>query len=243
MKFNDKKLNEKSTAWGVDSFIFEARAIQRLTEIVKANLAELTLSLNITDEDILRFAQGVLEDALKMDIERLVGTDPAVKLAGSHGASYVLESYKGVEAVLHYRVANALIYHPDMLTGKHLPEDSNPNQFLLVAARRISEEAASRTSIEINPAAQIGQGLVIDHGVHTKIGVDQNEGVVVGETCKIGVNCTILNGVVLGARAINSGEEYDRRRHPKLGDDVTVGAGVRILGGITIGDDVTIGPG
>lgn len=238
-----------SFVWGRNGFRFQSLTIQRLTEIIDAHLGSLTLAFGIAKEDIFRFAEHVLEDALTTDIERLISTDPAVGVAGSKGAHYVLESYKGVDAILHYRVANALIYHPDTLTGrKHDPRSSDSEEtpdgyFWLVAARRISEEAASRTSIEINPAARIGPGLVVDHGVRTRIGIDDREGIVVGETCEIGKNCTILNDVVLGARSINTGEVFSQRRHPKLGDNVTLGAGVRILGGITVGDGVTISPG
>lgn len=237
------------SAWGRDDFHFQGQVIQRLTETINVHLDPLTLALGIANEDILRFAEYLLEDAVRIDIERLINIDPAVSVAGSERARYVLESYKGVDAILNYRVANALIYRPDILTGrKHDPRSSDSGEapdgyFLLMTARRISEEAASRTSIEINPAARIGPGLVVDHGARTRIGIDDRGGIVVGETCEIGKNCTILNDVVLGARSINTGEVFSQRRHPKLGDNVTIGAGVRILGGITVGDGVTISPG
>lgn len=93
-------------------------------------------------------------------------------------------------------------------------------------ARLLSEFARFLTGIEIHPGAVIGPGLVIDHGI----------GVVIGETAIIGVDCTIYQGVTLGGVA-----NIRDKRHPTLGDRVTVGTGAKILGNISIGDDARIG--
>jgi len=82
------------------------------------------------------------------------------------------------------------------------------------------------TGVEIHPAAKIGGGFFIDHGF----------GVVIGETAEIGENVTLFQGVTLGGTGKESG-----KRHPTLGDNVVVGAGAKILGGITIGNDVYVG--
>ena len=82
------------------------------------------------------------------------------------------------------------------------------------------------TGVEIHPAARIGSGFFIDHGF----------GVVIGETSEIGRNVTLFQGVSIGGTGKETG-----KRHPTLGDNVVVGAGAKILGGITIGNDVYIG--
>jgi serine O-acetyltransferase len=92
--------------------------------------------------------------------------------------------------------------------------------------RVISQLARWLTGIEIHPSAQIGTGFFIDHGM----------GVVVGETAEIGDYVTLFQGVTLGGTGKERG-----KRHPTLGNHVVVGAGAKILGGITIGDNVKIG--
>jgi len=82
------------------------------------------------------------------------------------------------------------------------------------------------TGIEIHPSARIGVGFFIDHGM----------GVVIGETAEVGDHVTLFQGVTLGGTGKERG-----KRHPTLGNHVVVGAGAKILGGITIGDNVKIG--
>ncbi|BFU93712.1 MAG: Serine acetyltransferase [Nitrospira sp.] len=92
--------------------------------------------------------------------------------------------------------------------------------------RLISQVARWATGIEIHPSARIGTGFFIDHGM----------GVVIGETTEIGDHVTLFQGVTLGGTGKERG-----KRHPTLGNHVLVGAGAKILGGITIGDNVKIG--
>ncbi|HET6370523.1 MAG TPA: serine O-acetyltransferase [Nitrospiria bacterium] len=92
--------------------------------------------------------------------------------------------------------------------------------------RLISHLARWVTGIEIHPKAVIGSGFFIDHGM----------GVVIGETSEIGENVTLFQGVTLGGTGKEQG-----KRHPTLGDNVVVGAGAKILGGIEIGSNVKIG--
>ena len=81
-------------------------------------------------------------------------------------------------------------------------------------------------SMDIHPSAQIEPGVVIDHGI----------GVVIGETAEVGSGTLIYHGVTLGAKKVKKG-----KRHPKIGKNVTIGAGAKILGNIIVGDDVVIG--
>jgi serine O-acetyltransferase len=84
------------------------------------------------------------------------------------------------------------------------------------------------TGIEIHPAARLGRGLFIDHGM----------GVVIGETSEVGENVTLYQGVSLAGTSLKK-----EKRHPTLGNNVTVGAGAKVIGGFTIGDNSRIGAG
>lgn len=95
-----------------------------------------------------------------------------------------------------------------------------------VSARIVSQLARFFTGIEIHPGAKIGRRFFIDHGA----------GVVIGETAEIGDDVTLYHGVTLGGTSLRRG-----KRHPTLGDRVTVGAGAKILGDIRIGSDSRIG--
>lgn len=94
--------------------------------------------------------------------------------------------------------------------------------------RLISQSARFLTGIEIHPGARIGKRFFIDHGA----------GVVIGETTIIGDDVLIYQGVTLGGTGKEQG-----KRHPTLGNFVTVGAGAKVLGAITIGDYSSIGAG
>lgn len=101
--------------------------------------------------------------------------------------------------------------------------------FLL--ARLVSNFSRSLTGIEIHPGAVIGRRVVMDHGM----------GIVIGETAIIGDDCLIYHGVTLGGKTATSREHASGRRHPILGNRVSVGTGASILGPVTVGDDATIG--
>ena len=94
------------------------------------------------------------------------------------------------------------------------------------AARMLSQLTRFLTGIEIHPGAEIGRRFFIDHGM----------GVVIGETTEIGDDVMLYHGVTLGGRSLLHG-----KRHPTLGNRVTVGAGAKILGPVTIGDDSAVG--
>jgi serine O-acetyltransferase len=95
-------------------------------------------------------------------------------------------------------------------------------------ARFVSQLSRGLTGIEIHPGATIGRGLFIDHGM----------GVVIGETCEIGDNVTIYQGVTLGGTGKETG-----KRHPTIKDNVMVGAGVKVLGPFVVGECSRIGAG
>lgn len=97
---------------------------------------------------------------------------------------------------------------------------------LRFAARLLAALARMLTTVDIHPAATIGRRVFIDHAL----------GVVIGETAEVGDDVTIYQGVTLGGTSLQAG-----KRHPTVGDRVTIGAGAKVLGAITIGDGARIG--
>jgi serine O-acetyltransferase len=93
-------------------------------------------------------------------------------------------------------------------------------------ARVISQVVRMATGVEIHPGATIGRRFFIDHGM----------GVVIGETSEVGDDVMLYHGVTLGGRSMQK-----VKRHPTLGNRVTIGAGAKVLGPVHIGDDVQIG--
>lgn len=142
--------------------------------------------------------------SIRQDLRAVFDRDPAAT-----STLEVILTYAGFHALLAYRVSH-------WLSTYHIP-------FL---PRAISQVARLLTGIEIHPAAIIGQGFFIDHGM----------GVVIGETAEIGDYVTLFQGVTLGGTGKERG-----KRHPTLGNHVVVGAGAKILGGIRIGDNVKVG--
>ncbi|ORW28807.1 serine acetyltransferase [Mycobacterium paraense] len=95
-----------------------------------------------------------------------------------------------------------------------------------VAARTLAEITRILTGVDIHPGALLGAGLFIDHAT----------GVVIGETAEVGEDVHMYHGVTLGGSGAETG-----KRHPTVGDRVTIGAGAKVLGAIKIGDDSRIG--
>jgi serine O-acetyltransferase len=142
--------------------------------------------------------------ALRRDIRTVLERDPAAR-----SALEVLLCYPGVHALALHRLAHRL-WHAGLTT----------------LARAVSHVGRFLTGIEIHPAARLGQGLFIDHGM----------GVVIGETAEVGDDCTLYHGVTLGGVSWNKG-----KRHPTLGRGVVVGAGAKILGPFVVGDGAKVG--
>lgn len=122
-----------------------------------------------------------------------------------------------LEVLILYQGVHALIWHRFAHWFYH--------HRLFFIARLISQFSRFLTQIEIHPGARMGRGILIDHG----------SGVVIGETTVVGDNCTIYQGVTLGGVGLNKG-----KRHPTLGNNVTVGAGAKILGAFEVGDNCKI---
>src|SRR5215467_93077 len=102
------------------------------------------------------------------------------------------------------------------------------NHGLFLLARWLSQVARLLTGIEIHPGAKLGRRLFIDHGM----------GVVIGETSIVGDDVTLYQGVTLGGTGKEKG-----KRHPTIGNNVSIGSGAKILGNITIGDNCRVGAG
>ena len=145
-------------------------------------------------------------DAIRHDIATVMERDPAAR-----SRFEVLVSYPGVHALAFHRVANRL-WRRNWLT----------------AARFTSHLSRFLTGIEIHPAAKIGRGVFIDHGM----------GIVIGETAEVGNNVSLLQGVTLCGTSTKR-----EKRHPTLRDNVTVGSGAKIIGAITIGENSRVGAG
>ncbi|POH69482.1 MULTISPECIES: serine O-acetyltransferase EpsC [Cryobacterium] len=131
----------------------------------------------------------------------------------AHSKAEVVLAYSGVHAVWAYRITHRL-----WLAGLRLP------------ARLLSQFTRFLTGVEIHPGATIGRRLFIDHGM----------GVVIGETAVVGDDVMLYHGVTLGGKS-RHGVVVGARRHPHLHDGVTVGAGAKILGPITLGEWSTVG--
>ncbi len=123
----------------------------------------------------------------------------------------VVLTYAGLHAIWSHRVAHALF-----------------KRKLFFLARVVSQVSRFFTGIEIHPGAKIGRRFFIDHGM----------GIVIGETCEIGNNVTIFQGVTLGGTGKERG-----KRHPTLHDNVLVATGAKVLGSITIGENSKVGAG
>jgi serine O-acetyltransferase len=143
---------------------------------------------------------------IRADVAAAQSRDPAARDVGS---LEILATWPGVHALLAHRVAHALY-------SARVP----------LLPRAIAAIARSVTGIEIHPAARIGNGFFIDHGM----------GVVIGETAEIGENVTLYQGVTLGGTGFATG-----KRHPTVQDNVTIGSGAKLLGPITVGHGSKIG--
>ncbi|MGH7390090.1 MAG: serine O-acetyltransferase [Candidatus Rokuibacteriota bacterium] len=145
-------------------------------------------------------------DMIRRDVRAVLERDPAAR-----SSLEVLLCYPGVHALAVHRLAHRL-----WTGGWRTP------------ARFLSHVTRFLTGIEIHPAARLGPGLFIDHGM----------GVVIGETAEVGENVTLLQGVTLGGTSLKR-----EKRHPTLGDNVVVGAGAKVIGAFKIGAGSRIGSG
>ncbi|KAA8995982.1 serine O-acetyltransferase [Paenibacillus spiritus] len=121
----------------------------------------------------------------------------------------VIFTYAGLHAIWCHRIAHVL-YRKRRYT----------------LARMVSQFSRFMTGIEIHPGAVIGKRLFIDHGM----------GIVIGETCEIGDDVVIYQGVTLGGTGKEKG-----KRHPTVGNNVVIGSGAKVLGSFRIGDNSNVG--
>ncbi len=197
------------------------RVARRLIREVEKSMAFQcrTSHFNCSGEGCVRLGRRVVEDFFLAlpQIRRILSMDVLAAYKGDPAAKSVEEvivSYPGLEAIAIHRVAH-------FFWEQHVP----------LIPRMMSEYIHGRTGIDIHPGAKIGEAFFIDHGT----------GVVIGETTEIGRNVKIYQGVTLGALSVKK-SEGDKKRHPTIGDDVTIYSGATILGGETIiGARSTIG--
>jgi serine O-acetyltransferase len=123
----------------------------------------------------------------------------------------VILTYSGLHAIWAHRVAHAFF----------------KRKFFFIA-RVISQVSRFFTGVEIHPGAKIGRRFFIDHGM----------GVVIGETCEIGDNVTLFQGVTLGGTGKEKG-----KRHPTIQDNALIATGAKVLGSIVVGENSKVGAG
>jgi len=178
-----------------------------------AHIMNATMACKDCDNELL--AKTFFEQL--PDLYRLLNTDIQAIFNGDPAACSefeVIRTYPGFFAISFYRLAHSLYRHNVPL----LP-------------RILTEYAHSKTGIDIHPAAEIDEYFYIDHGT----------GVVIGESCKIGKNVKLYQGVTLGALSVAKSLAFTKR-HPTVEDNVVIYAGATILGGETvIGHDSVIG--
>ena len=137
--------------------------------------------------------------AFRADLAAVYDRDPAC-------SRYIepLLYFKGFHALVTHRFAHELLKH-----GRR--------DFALY----LQSQSSRIFAVDINPAAKIGIGIMLDHGT----------GLVIGETAVLGDNCSLLQGVTLGGTGKETGD-----RHPKIGANVMIGSGAKVLGNITVGN-------
>ena len=160
----------------------------------------------ITNNKDILYRRNYMFKKLIYDLDSIRERDPAAR---SRLEIFLL--YSGFHAVVYHRIAHFFYRHK-----------------MKFIARLISQNARFLTGVEIHPAAQIGRGLLIDHGA----------GVVIGETAVVGDNCTIYQGVTLGGTGKDVG-----KRHPTIGNNVMIGSGAKVLGPFKVGDNAKIAAG
>jgi len=228
-KFNEDYMSTLPPVAAVESFVddvidflFPMRLCKKNAKksttkdlrLLEARWKELLICV-VNEEDIEYLSKQffnsleVVFEQLKLDASAIVEFDPAAK-----SLVEVIRAYPGFYAVATYRIAHQV----HQLDIPFLP-------------RIIAEYAHSKTGIDINPGAKIGNSFFIDHGT----------GVVIGESCVIGDNVKIYQGVTLGALQVSK-ELANTKRHPTIEDNVIIYSGATILGGETvIGKNSVIG--
>ena len=179
-----------------------------INEIKKSFLEAIDNKEDMADKFVGAFA--AIKKDLLADLDFFMESDPAID-----SKEEVIITYPGFKAICYYRIAHVL-----------------RNMGYLLVSRIITEEAHSKTGIDIHPGSKIAAPFFIDHGT----------GIVIGETAIVGSYVKLYQCVTLGALSLSKGAKMKNiKRHPTIGNHVTIYACASILGDITVGDDVTIG--
>lgn len=220
--FGNATLNSRTINYHIGVNV--ERLMELLTQQILAGLCSVEENSNQAYGEELRLKAANLSAqfiAQLPQIRKLLATDVEAAYNGDPAAtSYgeVISCYPAIKAISNYRIAHQL---------RQLGVPLIP--------RIITEMAHSETGIDIHPGAQIGSHFTIDHGT----------GVVIGETCIIGRNVKLYQGVTLGAKSFPLDEDGKPikgiPRHPILEDDVIIYSNATILGRITIGRGATVG--
>ncbi|NPV38586.1 MAG: serine acetyltransferase [Brevinematales bacterium] len=219
--FGPSEMNSVTMPFFIGSAVSEI--YRRLVEQVKRGFCFDCTTEEKSCPDCEKKAVAIVKQFLERlpEIRRLLATDVEAAYAGDPAAKNKGETifcYPSILALFHHRVAHELL----SLGVPLIP-------------RIISEMAHSKTGIDIHPGATIGEYFFIDHGT----------GTVIGETCIIGNNVRLYQGVTLGAKSFPKDEHGNPikgiPRHPIVEDDVIIYSGATVLGRITIGRGAVIG--
>lgn len=212
---------------------FESSVVREedIPDVTEARVSSLLARLKVEARRSLMFQKEVPENigcvawgiacrfmSSLPGVRELLRTDVEAAFDGdpaANGFEEVILAYPFIEAVAIQRMAHVLY-----------------REGLPLVPRMMTEWAHNRTGIDIHPGAEIGSHFFIDHGT----------GVVIGETAHIGSHVKLYQGVGLVARSLAAGQRLKgQRRHPTLGDHVTVYANATIVGDIVVGSGSTIG--
>ena len=192
-----------------------------LTKQVAIALGTLEICEDCERSVLTQKAEKIVEAFLEKlpDLREILATDIQAFYEGDPAAysfDEIILSYPGLFAISTYRIAHELW-----------------NLKVPLIPRIMTEYAHGKTGIDIHPGATIGKYFFIDHGT----------GIVIGETTEIGDHVKIYQGVTLGGLSTRKGQALKGvKRHPTIGNNVTIYSGTSVLGGNTvIGDNVTIG--
>ena len=211
--YSTRALNRTNLRYAISEHLYPAQDI--LVEQIERALRDQERMGRLVEQKPEGWSEEVVLSLLQKlpEIRSLLDNDVRAAFDGDPAASSIEEvvfSYPSVQAITAYRVAHELYL-------ANVP----------MIPRIITEHAHSKSGIDINPGAQIGERFFIDHGT----------GVVIGATAVIGSNVKIYQGVTLGALSVSRDEVDGRRgqkRHPTIEDDVTIYAGASIHGGDTV---------
>ena len=214
---------DDETLAGVSSRALVGERMMRIERVLTEQVRRALLydDASLGEDEALERAERIANEFLDElpHMQQMLLKDAQAAFDGDPAAQSkeeVVLCYPGMHAVLVYRIAHELYV-------RNVP----------LIPRLMSEKAHSETGIDINPGATIGEYFFIDHGT----------GVVIGETTIIGSHAKIYQGVTLGATSTRKGQALSGvKRHPTLGDYVTVYSNASVLGGDTIiGSNSVIG--